>query len=91
VTNVVFVIGLLAGACTTLSFIPQVIQIWKRRSAEDISGTMFTVFSIGSFLWLLYGLGVHSVPVTVANAITLGLNLCVLALKWKFKKEAHHG
>jgi MtN3 and saliva related transmembrane protein len=82
--DIIFTVGLVAGACTTLSFIPQVYHIWKRRSAEDISGTMFMIFSIGSFFWLLYGIGIHSVPISIANGVTLILNLWVLFLKRKF-------
>jgi MtN3 and saliva related transmembrane protein len=86
ISNGVFVLGVIAGTFTTLSFIPQVYHIWKRRSARDISGTMFTAFSIGSFLWLLYGLETHSIPVAIANAVTLLLNLLVLVLKWRFRR-----
>ena len=42
---------------------------------------MFLVFSLGTLLWLVYGIAIHSVPVMLANAVTLALSLAILALK----------
>lgn len=80
-------IGLIAAVCTTISFVPQLIRVWRLRSARDISLAMFLVFSFGTFLWLLYGIFIHSLPVTLANAVTLALSLAILALKLKFDRK----
>lgn len=79
--RVVETIGLLAGALTTISFMPQLLRIWRRRSAEDISYAALLTFIIGIALWLLYGIQLGSLPIVLANAVTLGLNLSILALK----------
>ena len=84
-------LGFLAGACTTLSFRPQVYRIWKRRSVADISALMHSVFSLGALLWLLYGIGMVSWPVILANAVTLALNLWILFLKWHFGRNGASG
>jgi MtN3 and saliva related transmembrane protein len=86
-SGIIFITGLVAGACTSLSFIPQVFHIWKRRSAADISGIMYSFFSFGSFLWLLYGLGIQSIPISLANGVALALNIFILILKRKFTRE----
>jgi MtN3 and saliva related transmembrane protein len=78
-------IGLAAGALTTVSFVPQVLQTWKSRSAKDISLGMFLLFSLGVALWLIYGFGISSMPVILANAITLVLALSILLMKISFK------
>ena len=78
-------LGLIAGALTTISFVPQVIKIWKTKYARDISLGMFAIFSSGALLWLLYGIRIDSLPVIVANAVTLGLSLTILVFKIKFK------
>lgn len=80
-------LGLLAGALTTASFLPQVIRIYRRRSAADISGFGASVFTIGVALWLAYGIAVHSMPITVTNAVTLALNLGILALKIRHRPK----
>ncbi len=78
-------LGLIAGALTTVAFVPQVIKIWKTKHATDISLGMFAIFSCGVLLWLFYGIEIDAMPVIVANAITLGLSLTILFFKIKFK------
>ena len=80
-------IGLFAGTLTTVSFIPQVVRIWRRRHAEDISTGMFVIFIAGVALWLLYGIRVDAAPVIVANAVTLILASLVLVLKYHFRRR----
>lgn len=75
------VIGLSAAFCTTVSFLPQVIKIWKTRSTKDISLGMFSIFSAGIFLWLIYGLLIGDVPVIASNGVTLVLTLAILGFK----------
>lgn len=77
-------IGLFAGVLTTVSFVPQVIKIWKTKSATDISLGMFAIFSAGVLLWLFYGIEIDAMPVIVANAITLALSLTILFFKIKY-------
>ena len=74
-------IGLLAGALTTISFMPQLARIWRRKSAADISYAALLAFIAGISLWLWYGIAISSLPLIAANAITLALNVGILALK----------
>jgi len=78
-------IGMVAGTLTTVSFVPQVMKTWKSRSAKDISLGMFLLFSLGVALWLIYGIGISSMPVILANAITLVLALGIILMKVAFK------
>jgi MtN3 and saliva related transmembrane protein len=74
-------IGSSAGFCTTLSMVPQLLSIWRSKSARDVSQGMFLVFGLGVILWLLYGIGINSIPVIVANSATLALVVAILTLK----------
>jgi len=78
------VVGLIAGCLTTLAYLPQVIQVWRTRSARDISLGMFLMMVSGIALWLLYGLMIGSVALIAANSITLVLTLLVLLGKLKY-------
>ena len=78
-------LGLIAGALTTVAFIPQVVKIWKSKHTLDISLGMFSIFSVGVFLWLLYGIQLGALPIILANGITLVLSLTVLVFKLKYK------
>ncbi len=74
-------IGFLAGALTTLSFVPQVFRAWRTRSTGDLSLTMLLVFSAGVALWLGYGIALASLPMIVTNASTLALTIVLIVLK----------
>jgi MtN3 and saliva related transmembrane protein len=79
-------IGLVAAACTTSAFVPQLLHVWRRKTARDVSLATFVVLSFGTAVWLIYGVLIGSVPVAVANAATLGLVLCTLALKRRYDR-----
>ena len=84
----VSIIGYVAATLTTVSFLPQLIRVVKLRSARDISLGMFLIFSVGTMVWLVYGVLSHSAPVWIANAVTLGLSLWILILKLRFDRNA---
>ncbi|MES2406146.1 MAG: SemiSWEET transporter [Pseudomonadota bacterium] len=79
-------IGLLAGTLTTVAFIPQVIKIWRSKKADDISVSMFLIFTVGVGLWMIYGIQIASLPVMLANAVTMILALVILILKYRYRK-----
>lgn len=81
-------IGTVAAFCTTLSFLPQLIRIWRRKRADDISLSMFLLFSFGVACWLVYGLGIGSGPIMAANAINLALALAILACELRYDRRA---
>jgi MtN3 and saliva related transmembrane protein len=76
-------IGFIAAFCTTVSFIPQAIKVWKTKKTDDISFGMFLLMSIGVGLWIVYGLIIASIPVISANALTLILAVYILVMKVK--------
>lgn len=79
------ILGLVAAALTTASFVPQVYKTWKEKSTKDISLTMYTVLFIGVVLWLVYGLNIQSLPVIFANTVTGILLLLMLVMKLRYK------
>ena len=77
-------VGYVAAILTTISFVPQVLKVWRTRSAKDVSLGMYSLFTLGIFIWLVYGVLIESWPVILANFITLVLAGMVLAMKLKF-------
>jgi MtN3 and saliva related transmembrane protein len=77
-------IGYLAASLTTLSFVPQAWHTFRTRDVSGISLGMYSVFTLGVALWLVYGLRVDAWPVVVANAITLVLAAAILVMKLRF-------
>jgi MtN3 and saliva related transmembrane protein len=85
-TWAISLIGSAAAFCTTISFVPQLLRVWRLKSARDISLTMFLIFSLGVFLWLVYGIFIRSGPIMLANGATLALSLAILALKLRYDR-----
>ena len=78
-------IGFFAAFCTTFSFFPQAVKVWKSKSTKDISLYMFIIFTIGVFSWLVYGIIISDLPIILANAVTLILSLFILICKLRYK------
>lgn len=77
-------IGYLAATLTTCSFVPQALQTFRTRDVRGISLGMYSVFTVGIALWLVYGLALGAWPIVGANAITLALAGSILAMKLRF-------
>ena len=83
--NITTIIGLFAAFCTTLSFLPQAIKTITTKDTSGISLSMYSLFTIGTVLWFTYGIMSGSVPVYLANGVTLILSLIILVYKLKYK------
>lgn len=71
----------MAAFCTTASFLPQVIKVFKSKHTKDISTGMFSLMTAGVTFWLIYGLMLTSWPIIAANMITVPLSLYILVMK----------
>lgn len=79
--------GFAAALLTTISFLPQVVRIWRRKQADDISLPAFTAFTLGVACWLTYGLLLGKWPLIVANVPTLILAASVLLLTLRYRRR----
>ena len=75
------IIGYCAAFLTTSAFLPQAIQSWRTRDLSGISLGMYSLFTVGVGLWLIYGLIIEKWPLILANALTFALALSILVLK----------
>ena len=77
------IIGYLAALLTTFSFLVQAIQSWRTRDLSGISLGMYSMFTFGVALWLIYGIVIESWPLIVTNALTFLFALSILLMKLK--------
>ncbi len=84
-------LGFLAGFTTTVSFLPQVIKVYRTKSGKDISFWMVLLLACGTFLWLIYGLILHSMPIVIANAVTFSLVIVIFVLKIYYARTKRSG
>ncbi len=83
--NAIQILGLAAGTITSITFLPQVIQIWKTKSAKDLSLQMLLLLILGVSMWLTYGILVADTAIIYTNSMVLAMSLIMLYFKWKFK------
>jgi MtN3 and saliva related transmembrane protein len=74
-------VGYAAALLTTASFVPQAVKSWSSRDLSGISLSMYALFTLGVFLWLVYGLVLGDLAIVLANGITFVLAGIVLSLK----------
>ena len=89
-TGVTDAIGFLAGALTTIAFVPQALKMYTSKSGKDVSARMLMIFSAGVVLWLIYGIMIGSLPVILANVVTLILSATIIALKIRYSRPNPH-
>jgi len=83
--DTVAIIGYIAGALTTISFVPQVARAWRLKETRDLSLSMLILFAAGILLWTWYGIWTGSLPIIAANITTFLLILVLLGLKIRYK------
>jgi MtN3 and saliva related transmembrane protein len=83
--NTISVIGYLAAFGTTISFLPQAVKTIQTKDTSGISLPMYALFTLGTLLWLTYGILSGSLPVAIANAVTFVFASIILIYKIRYK------
>ena len=79
------IIGLIAAVLTTSAFVPQVYKVWRSKSTESLSLSMYIAFFVGIVLWLVYGIHLNSLAMILSNTVTGVLALVLIILKLRYK------
>jgi MtN3 and saliva related transmembrane protein len=79
------ILGYAAGTITSITFLPQVIQIYKTKSAKDLSLQMLLLLIAGVLMWLCYGILVKDAAIIYTNSMVLVMSFIMLYFKTKFK------
>jgi MtN3 and saliva related transmembrane protein len=79
-------LGLVATAFTTSSFVPQVWRTWKSRDVSGISLPTYLIITIGLALWLVYGVLKDDLPLIIANAAMVVLTGAITVMKLRFER-----
>jgi len=80
------IMGTIAAICTTVGFIPQIIQGIKTRELKDVSPIMLTLLLVGCSLWLAYGIHLRNPIIALANGFTVSFVLTIFVLRTLFKR-----
>ncbi len=80
------ILGLIAGIFSTFGIVPQVIRIYRTKSAGDISLLFSVMFVIGGLLWLSYGIIDRLLPIIIWNVLGVTFNITLMIGKIKYMK-----
>ncbi len=80
-------LGVVAGSCTAMSMLPQVIKTIREKKAEQVSPFMLITLIVGVVLWIVYGIVKADWPIILTNAFSLLLNSIMLFLRKKYKQH----
>jgi MtN3 and saliva related transmembrane protein len=83
--SLIQILGLAAGTITSITFLPQVIHIWKTKSAKDLSLMMLLLLILGVLLWLTYGILIKDAAIIYTNSMVLVMSFILLFFKLKYK------
>jgi MtN3 and saliva related transmembrane protein len=78
------ILGLIAGAVTSMGYLPQLYKGFKTKKLDDISYYMPTILAIGMFLWLIYGIILEALAVIIANAFGISCSIGLIIMKNKY-------
>lgn len=82
-------LGFIAGALVTFSILPQLVRVFKLRSAREISLLFTTMLLLGLVIWLAYGILLGLAPVITWNAIGAALVSLLLYAKLKYGRQSN--
>jgi MtN3 and saliva related transmembrane protein len=80
------ILGYVAGGITAVTFLPQVIKTYKKRSAEDVSLLMFVIAASCEVLWIIYAININNWVIILTNATLLVMALMMISFKLRFNK-----
>jgi MtN3 and saliva related transmembrane protein len=86
-TIIVTIIGIMATVFAVSSSIPQIIKGLKTRKTDDVSIWLVVVLIIGLSLWVIYGIGINDLLISIANSIAVAINTFLLILKVKYSRD----
>ncbi len=79
------IIGIAAATLTSIAGLPQLLKVIKTKHTKDLSLEMLIIICTGIFLWIVYGTLRKDPTMIFGNIVPLGIYLCLLWLKLKYK------
>ena len=83
----VVILGTIASVLVTVGWIPQIIRGYKTKSLSDVSYYLMILISIGSVLWIFYGIEIQDQIIIMVNIAILIFNLTLFGMKIKYSKK----
>lgn len=80
------IFGFVGGVLVTVALVPQVVKIFRLKSALEISLLFTILLLVGMLCWLGYGILSQLFPIILWNAVGAALVATLLFAKLKYGK-----
>jgi MtN3 and saliva related transmembrane protein len=81
------IIGAIAATLTMFGFVPQIMKIYRTKSVDDVSLTMLVQYSVGIFLWMLYGIYLNNNILIVSNFVSFSTLIIAVGMYLKYRNN----
>ena len=81
------IFSFIAGVLVTVALVPQLVRIFRLKSALEISLPFTILLLVGMLCWLRYGILVQLFPVILWNAVGATLVATLLFAKLKYGRQ----
>lgn len=86
----VYLIGIIAALLTTFGFVPQIIKMYRSKSAKDVSLATLIQFSAGTGLWAIYGIHIRDIIVITANIVSFITIVIAIIVYYHYMKTRNY-
>jgi MtN3 and saliva related transmembrane protein len=81
------IVGYFGAVFLSLLLVPQVYEIYKLKKCDQISIYFIILEGLTSITWIIYGIMLLSIPIIVANSLSLFFTLLLIIAKYIFKNN----
>ena len=78
------IIGLVAGAITSMGYLPQIYKGYKTKKLNDVSYFMPGILALGMTLWFFYGILLEAIAVIIANIFGVACSILLIMMKKRY-------
>jgi MtN3 and saliva related transmembrane protein len=81
------IIGVVAATLTMFGFVPQIMKIYRTKSVDDVSLTMLVQYTVGIFLWMVYGIYLNNNILIISNFVSFSTLVIAVGMYLKYREN----
>ncbi len=85
--NTLQIIATIAGILMSFAYYPQAYKIWELQSSREISLLNYSILSVGTAIWFVYGLAINEIAMITSFGVSVIGAWIVLGLSLYFRKQ----
>lgn len=81
------ILGFVAGAIIIISLLPQLREIIKNKSSENISITTYVMLFISQILWIIYAFNKNDLQLIITNIFSGFITFFIISFSLYYKNK----